>query len=150
MFSTELFERYERSEKALVSALMQMHVSGVSTRKVAKVAEELCGHGLSAPTVSRINAKLDAELSKFADRPLDDAFPHVFVDARYEKIRDDGVIRDRAVLVAIGVDGGGRRQVLVVELADGESHASWRRFLESLRAGACTASSRWLRTTIPV
>ncbi len=112
---------------------MQMYAGGVSTRKVAKAAEELCGHGLSAPTVSRINAKLDAELAKFAERRLEDAFPHVFVDARYGKVRDDGVVRDRAVPVAIGVDAGGRRQVPGVELAEGESHASWRRFLESLR-----------------
>ena len=112
---------------------MRMYAGGVSTRKVAKAAEELCGHGLSAPTVSRINAKLDAELAKFAERRLEDAFPHVFVDARYGKVRDDGVVRDRAVPVAIGVDAGGRRQVPGVELAEGESHASWRRFLESLR-----------------
>ena len=107
---TELFERCERSEKALVSALMQMYVNGVSTRKVAKAAEELRGYGLSAPTVSRINAKLDAELAKFAERSLEDAFPYVFLDARYEKVRDDGVVRDRAVLVAIGVDAGGSRR----------------------------------------
>ena len=133
VFSTDLFERYERSEKAFVSALMQMYVCGVSTRKVAKVTEELCGHGFSASTVSRINAKLDAELGKFAERALEGSFPYLILDARYEKVREDGVVRDRAVLIAVGVDGTGRRQVLGVDLAEGESHASWRRFLESLR-----------------
>ncbi len=134
---TELFERYERSEKrpagfavANVSALMQMQVHGVSTRKVAKA---LCGHGFSASTISRINAKLDVDLKTFAERPLEGSFPYLILDARYEKIREDGVVRDRAVLIAVEVDATGRRQVLGVKLADGGSHASWRRFLESLR-----------------
>ena len=135
---TELFERYERSEKAFVLALMQMQVHGVSTRKVAKVTEALCGHGFSASTISRINSKLDAELGKFAERRLEGSFPYLILDARYEKVREDGVVRDRAVLIAVGVDAAGRRQVLGVELAAGESHASWRRFLESLRdRGLC-------------
>ena len=137
-FSTELFERYERSEKAFVLALMQMYVHGVSTRKVAKAAAALCGHGFSASTISRINSKLDAELGKFAKRRLEGSFPYLLLDARYEKVREDGVVRDRAVLIAVGVDAAGRRQVLGVELAAGESHASWRRFLESLRdRGLC-------------
>ena len=132
-FSTELFECCERSEKAFVLALMQMQVHGVSTRKVAKVTEALCGHGFSASTISRLNAKLDAELGKFAERRLEGSFPYLILDARYEKVREDGVVRDRAVLIAVGVDAAGRRQVLGVELAEGESRASWRRFLESLR-----------------
>ena len=140
VFSTELFERCERSEPhpsgfavANVLALMQMQVHGVSTRKVAKVTEALCGHGFSASTISRMNSKLDAELKKFAERPLEGSFPNLILDARYEKVREDGVVRDRAVLIAVGVDATGRRQVLSVELADGESHSSWRRLLESLR-----------------
>ena len=137
---TELFERCERSERrpagfavANFSALMQMQVHGVSTRKVAKAAEALCGHGFSASTISRLNSKLDAELGKFAERPLEGSFPYLILDARYEKVREDGVVRDRAVLIAVGVDAAGRRQVLGVELAEGESPASWRRFLKSLR-----------------
>ena len=132
-FSTELFERSERLEKAFVSALMQMQVHGVSTRKVAKAAEALCDHGFSASTISRINAKLDVDLKTFAERPLEGSFPYLILDARYEKVREDGVVRDRAALIAVGVDATGRRQVLGVELADGGSHAIWRRFLESLR-----------------
>ena len=108
---------------------MQMQVHGVSTRKVAKVTEALCGHGFSASTISRLNAKLDAELGKFAERRLEGSFPYLILDARYEKVREDGVVRDRAVLIAVGVDAAGRRQVLGVELAEGESRASWRRFL---------------------
>ena len=132
-FSTEVFERYQRSEKALVSALSEMYIQGVSTRKVKAVTEELCGHGFSASTVSRINKKLDEELKKFADRQLEEPYPYLILDARYEKVRDDGVIRSRAVLIAIGINWDGRRCVLGVELANRETQSSWKSFLEGLR-----------------
>ena len=92
-FSTELFARYQRSEKALVSALAEMYVQGVSTRKVKAITEELCGHTFSASTISRINASLDGVLSRFAERRLDEAYPYLVLDARYEKVRLDGVIQ---------------------------------------------------------
>ena len=92
-FSTELFERYQRSEKALFSVLAEMYVQGVSTRRIRTVTEELCGHGFSASTVSAINKTLDAALARFASRPLEEAFPYLILDARYEKVREDGVIR---------------------------------------------------------
>jgi putative transposase len=124
-FRTEIFERYQRSEKALVAALSEMYVQGVSTRKVKAVTEELCGHEFSASTISRINQSLDEELEKFAKRKLEDAYPYLILDARYEKVREDGVIRSQAVLIAIGVDWEGRRNVLAVELANRESLSSW-------------------------
>jgi len=133
-FSTELFERYQRSEKALVAALAEMYVQGVSTRKVKAVTEELCGHEFSASAVSAVAKRLDAELQAVMARPLLEAFPYVYLDARYEKVRDAGVVRSRAVLVAIGVDGEGRRQVLGVELANRESTTSWKDFLMGLKA----------------
>lgn len=133
-FSTEVFERYQRSEKALVSALSEMYVQGVSTRKVKAITEQLCGHEFSASTVSRINKRLDVELKKFARRQLEEAYPYLILDARYEKVREDGVIRSRAVLIAIGINWEGRRCVLGVELANRESTSSWRTFLEGLRA----------------
>ena len=133
-FSTEVFERYQRSEKALVSALSEMYVQGVSTRKVKAITEQLCGHEFSASTVSRINKKLDGELKKFARRQLEEAYPYLILDARYEKVREDGVIRSRAVLIAIGINWEGRRCVLGVELANRETQSSWRAFLEGLRA----------------
>ena len=102
------------------------------------MTEALCGHGFSASTISRINAKLDADLKQFAERPLEGPFSYLILDARYEKVREDGVVRGRTVLIAVGVDAADRRQVLGVDLAEGESHASWRRFLESLRdRGLC-------------
>jgi putative transposase len=133
-FSTELFERYQRSEKALVAALAEMYVQGVSTRKVKAVTEELCGHEFSASAVSAVAKRLDAELQAVMERPLPEAFPYVYVDARYERVRESGVVRSRAVLVAIGVDGEGRRQVLGVELANRESTSSWKAFLVGLKA----------------
>jgi len=132
-FSTEVFERYQRSEKALVSALAEMYVQGVSTRKVKAITEELCGHSFSASAVSGVVKRLDEQLSQFAQRHLEEAFAYVILDARYEKVRESGSIRSRAVLVAIGIDWEGRRQVLGVELANRESASSWKDFLLSLR-----------------
>jgi putative transposase len=132
-FSTEVFERYQRSEKALVGALVEMYVQGVSTRKIKAISEELCGHEFSASTISALSKKLDAELARFAGRELEVEYPYVILDARYEKVREEGVIRSRAVLVAIGIDWEGRRQVLGVELANRESATSWREFLLGLK-----------------
>ena len=114
-FSTEAFERYQRSEKALVSALAEMYVQGVSTRKVKAITEELCGHEFSASAVSSVVKGLDEQLSEFANRQLEEGFAYMILDARYEKVRESGSIRSRAVLVAIGIDWDGRRQVLGVE-----------------------------------
>ena len=132
-FRTEIFERYQRSEKALVAALAEMYIQGVSTRKVKAITEELCGHEFSASSISRINLGLDEELEKFASRQLEEAYPYLILDARYEKVREDGVIRSRAVLVAIGINEDGRRCVLAVELANRESESSWKDFISQLR-----------------
>src|SRR5579859_4621965 len=132
-FRTEVFERYQRSEKALVGSLAEMYIQGVSTRKVKEITEQLCGHEFSASTVSRINQSLDEELAKFANRTLEEKYPYLILDARYEKVREDGVIRSQAVQVAIGINQEGRRCVLAVELANRESTTSWRDFLAKLR-----------------
>ena len=132
-FRTEVFERYQRSEKALVGAMTEMYVQGVSTRKVKAITEELCGHEVSASTISRLNVKLDEELERFAKRRLSEAYPYLILDARYEKVREDGVITSQAVMIAIGVDWEGRRNVLAVELANRESQSSWREFCLALK-----------------
>jgi putative transposase len=132
-FSTALFERYQRSEKALVGALAEMYVQGVSTRKVKAITEELCGHEFSASSISAINKSLDAGLKAFAERRLGEAYPYLILDARYERAREGGVIASQAVLVAIGVDWEGRRQVLAVDLANRESRSSWKDFLLDLK-----------------
>src|ERR1700733_1896647 len=137
-FSTELFERYQRSEKALVGTLAEMYVQGVSTRKVKAVTEALCGHSFSASSISAINKSLDESLKAFSERRLTDPFPYLILDARYERIREGGIITNQAVLVAVAVDWEGRRQILAVELANRESRSSWRDFLLGLRKrGLC-------------
>lgn len=132
-FSTALFERYQRSEKALVAALAEMYVQGVSTRKVKAITEELCGHRFSASTISAINKGLDEALARFAERPLDEPYPYLILDARYEKVREHAVIQSQAVLVAIGINWEGQRQVLAVEMANRESRSSWKNFLVRLK-----------------
>src|SRR6476661_3364930 len=96
-FRTELFERYQRSEKALVGALAEMYVQGVSTRKVKAITEELCGHEFSSATVSRVNKGLDGSLKAFSERRLTEAYPYLILDARYERVREGGVIASQAV-----------------------------------------------------
>jgi putative transposase len=97
-FSTELFERYQRSEKALVSALVEMYVQGVSTRKVKAITEELCGHSFSATTVSEATVRLDAALKAFFTQKLAQPYPYLILDARYERAREAGVGGDRGRL----------------------------------------------------
>lgn len=132
-FSTELFERYQRSEQALVATLAEMYVQGVSTRKVKATTEELCGHSFSASAISAIDKRLDDGLVAFAGRPLAEPDPYLILDARYEKVREDGVVGSQAVLIAIGIDRDGRRQILAVEMAARESRSSWKDFLLGLR-----------------
>jgi len=132
-FSTELFERYQRSERALVATLAQMYVQGVSTRKVKAITEELCGHSFSASSISAINKRLDESLKAFAERPLQEPFPYLILDARYEKVREGGVVVSQAVLIAIGIAWDGKRQVLGVEMANRESRWAWKDFLTGLK-----------------
>jgi hypothetical protein len=104
-FSTELFERYQRSEKALVGTLAEMYVQGVSTCKVKAVTEALCGHSFSASSISAINKSLDAGLKAFAERRLNESYPYLILDARYEKVRE----RRRHHQPGGAGRGGGRR-----------------------------------------
>jgi putative transposase len=132
-FSTQVFEQYQRSEKALVGALAQMYVQGVSTRKVAAITEELCGHEFSASSISEITRRLDGQLKQFSQRPLEAEYPYVILDARYERVREEGLIVSRAILIALGIDWEGRRQVLAVDYAPRESQNSWKEFLLGLK-----------------
>ena len=144
-----------------MAALAEMYVQGVSTRKVKAITEELCGHRFSASSISAINKRLDASLAQFAGRRLEEAYPYLIPDARYERVREAGVIRSQAVLVAVAVGWDGRRSVLGVEIANRESRSSWRGFLLGLKgrglpfAGSCprplrgsdraSADARWGR-----
>ncbi|AQS57028.1 IS256 family transposase [Novibacillus thermophilus] len=133
-FSTELFARYQRSEQALVLALMEMVINGVSTRKVSQITEELCGTHFSKSTVSELCKQLDPIVEAWNGRPLSDSpFPFVLVDALYLKVREDGRVRSRGVMVGIGVNTDGYREVLGLMTGDTESEADWREFFGWLK-----------------
>jgi putative transposase len=135
-FSTRLFSRYQRNEKALVLALMEMYVEGVSTRKVKDITEELCGTFFSKSLVSSLAGSLDAELTAWRNRPLDaQGYPYLLVDARYEKVRVGSRVVSQGVLVVSAVrDPDGFREILAVEVADTESEASYQDLFRSLKA----------------
>jgi putative transposase len=133
-FSTRLFSRYQRNEKALCLALMEMYVEGVSTRKVKEVTEELCGTSFSKSLISSLSGSLDSELEAWRDRRLEaEAYPYVFVDARYEKVRADHKVVNRGVLVVSGVRDDGFREVLGLRVADTESEATYQELFRSLK-----------------
>jgi transposase-like protein len=134
-FSTRLFSRYQRNEKALVLALMEMYVEGISTRKVKDVTEKLCGTSFSKSLVSQLAARLDSELGAWRSRPLEaEAYPYLFVDARYEKVRVDHRIVSQGVLIVSAVRApDGFREILGVEVADTESEATYQELFRSLK-----------------
>lgn len=132
-FSTELFSRYQRSEQALVLALMEMVINGVSTRKVTLVTEELCGTEFSKSTVSDLCKKLDPIVTAWNNRPLTDDYPFVIVDALYIKVREDGRVRSRGVMIANGINLEGKREMLGMMIGDTESEASWGEFFSHLK-----------------
>ena len=134
-FSTRLFSRYQRNEKALVLALMEMYVEGVSTRKAKDITEALCGTSFSKSTVSQLASGLDVELAGWRERRLEAAaYPYLFVDARYEKARVGHRVVSQGVLVVSAVRDDGFREILAVEVADTESEATYQELFRSLKA----------------
>lgn len=133
-FSTEMFARYQRSEQALVLALMEMVVNGVSTRKVAQITEELCGTEFSKSTVSDLCKRLDPIVTAWNNRTLrESVYPFLIVDALVLKVREEGRVRSRGVMLAYGVNTEGYREVLGLMLGDSESEASWSEFFSWLK-----------------
>ena len=132
-FSPEMFERYQRSEQALVLSLMEMVINGVSTRKVKKVTEELCGTSFSKSTVSRLCAKLDPIVESWNNRPLNDKrYPFLIVDGLVLKVRENDRVVPRSALIAIGVNEDGYREILGLQMGHSETYESWKRFFERL------------------
>jgi len=132
-FSTEMFERYQRSEQALVLAMMEMVVNGVSTRKVENITEELGGKNFSKSTVSALCEKLDPVVKSFQTRPLETHYPFVIVDALYLKVRNDHRVQSRGLLIAVGVNEEGYREIIGFQVANSESETTWSNFFESLK-----------------
>jgi putative transposase len=131
-FYPSALEKGMRSERALMIALAEMYVQGVSTRKVKAITEELCGVDVSAMQVSRAAAQLDSILQEWRERPLGE-IAYLYVDARYEKVREAGQVRDAAVLVASGINPEGERQVLGVSVSLSEHENHWKAFLKGLK-----------------
>lgn len=132
-FSTELFARYQRSEQALVLAMMEMVINGVSTRKVEQITEELCGKKFSKSTVSALCKNLDPIVEAFRTRPLKCHYPFLMVDAIYVKVRENGRVQSRGLLIAVAVNEEGRREIIGFQLANSESESSWGEFFSSLK-----------------
>ncbi len=130
-FYPNALEKGIRSERALLMALAEMYVQGVSTRKVAAITEKLCGTQISASQVSRASKQLDDELEAWRTRPLGEVV-YLYLDARYEKMRQAKNVRDAAILIASGVKRDGRRSILGISVSLSEAEAHWRAFLESL------------------
>ncbi len=130
-FYPRSLEKGMRSERALLLALAEMYVQGVSTRKVAAITEKLCGTQISASQVSRASKQLDDELEAWRTRPLGEVV-YLYLDARYEKMRQAKNVRDAAILIASGVKRDGRRSILGISVSLSEAEAHWRAFLESL------------------
>lgn len=132
-FYPEALEKGQRSERALTLTLAEMYVQGVSTRKVSAIVEQLCGASVSSTLVSKAAAQLDETLEAWRNQPLGE-FRYIFLDARYEKVRQNGQVRDAAILLAVGVGADGKRHILGVSVSLSEHEAHWRTFLQSLVA----------------
>ena len=131
-FYPQALEKGLRSERALTLALAEMYVQGVSTRKVKAITEQLCGININSSAVSQAASQLDSELAKWRERPLGE-YPFLFLDAYYEQVREDGQVRDLAVLVVVGINPQGKREILGVSVSLSEHEVHWRTFLESLK-----------------
>ena len=132
-FSTELFRRYQRSEQALVLALMEMVIQGVSTRKVTRITEALCGTSFSKSTVSRLCADLDARVEAWKSRSLEGRYPFLIVDAIVLKVRRDRAVRSTSGLIAVGISETGYREVLGIDIGDSETEGTWGGFFKGLK-----------------
>jgi putative transposase len=127
-------ERYQRSEKALALAAMQMYLQGVSTRKVKKVVEALCGLDISRSQVSVLTKRLEEEIQVWRNRRLEKSYPYLVVDARYEKVRHGGHIVSKAVLIVVGVREDDIREILGTWISHGETESTWSQAFEELKS----------------
>lgn len=133
-FSTELFRRYQRNEQAFVLSMIEMYIQGVSTRKVGKVVEALCGSNVSKSMVSSLAKDLDGNIGKWRNRKLTKEYPYLVVDARYEDIRQEGVVMGQAVMIVIGISSSGQREILSVDIGDSESEQHWSGVFDDLKS----------------
>ena len=132
-FHTLVFDNYSRSEAALVTTMAEMVVNGVSTKKVARVMETLCGKSYSKSTVSEACKGLDKAVHSFKTRPLEGDYKFIYVDATYFKVRGEHRIGSKAMMVALAITDRGGREIIGFDIYDNESKETWKLFLESLK-----------------
>jgi len=133
-YFASFLEPRKRSEQALVAVVQEAYVNGVSTRKVDRLVEQLGLRGMSKDQVSRLCRGLDEQVRVFRERELEGAHPYLWLDAKVERVREPGGVRQKALVLAYGVHETGRREVLGLDVGEAESEAFWREFLRSLRA----------------
>lgn len=132
-FKTMVFDNYSRSEASLVSTMAEMVVNGVSTRKVSKVVETLCGTSFSKSTVSELCKELDGEVDNFRNRPLTEEYPFLYVDATYFKVRENHRTVSKALMVGLALNIKGHYEIIGFDTYDKESKDTWFLFLQSLK-----------------
>ena len=132
-FRTMIFDNYSRSEAALIACMAEMVVNGVSTRKVAKVVETLCGETYTKSTVSELCKELDEKVEEFRNRPLEGHYPFIEVDATYFKVREKHRFISKAFMIAYGVNEYGIREILGFDVCHSETKETWNTFLKSLK-----------------
>ena len=138
LFQTELFHRYQRSEKALVLSMVEMYLQGVSTRKVNSIVQELCGFEISRSQVSNLAGELDKKLKGWRERKLNKEYPYLIVDARYERIREARGVISKAVMIVVGVSCDGYREILSIDIGDSENESDWGQIFKRLKdRGLC-------------
>ena len=137
-FQSELFRRYQRSEQAFMLSMIEMYVHGVSTRKVNRIVQELCGVEISKSQVSDLTSELDTNLDLWRQRRLEKSYPYLVVDARYEKIRTNAGVVSKAVMIVVGVASCGHREILSVQIGDSENEVDWGLIFQDLKErGIC-------------
>lgn len=127
-------EARRRSEQALVAVVQEAYVNGVSTRKVDRLVEQLGVASMSKDQVSRLCGLLDEQVGLFRERPLEGRYPYLWLDAKTERVREPGGVRQKALVIAYAVHETGRREVIGLDVGEAETEAFWREFLRSLRA----------------
>ncbi len=137
-FKTLVFDNYSRSEAALIASMAEMVVNGVSTRKVSKVMETLCGTACSKSAVSEVCKDLDKTVAEFRTRPLEGEYPFLTVDATYFKVRENGRILSKAFMIGYGTNAQGHREILGFSVYANESTATWTDFLTGLKKRGLT------------
>lgn len=134
-FTPDVFERYQRNEKALLASMIEMYVSGVSTRKVSKIVEELCGKTVSKSFVSSLTVQLDPLVKEWQNRSLSGTkYPFLMVDVVYIKVREDHRVLSKSCHIALGITEEGEREILGFLLQNGESEETWTVFFEQLKS----------------